>query len=53
MDIIWLVIALLAVAAVLGALTRTVHGDGLGHREPPRSHLHEADRTPTTQVFSR
>ena len=53
MDILWLILALLAVAAVLGRLARAVRDDGLGPREPPRSHLHDDDGTPVMHVFSR
>ncbi|MCC2315150.1 hypothetical protein [Cellulomonas xiejunii] len=53
MDILWLILTLLAVAAVLGGLTRAVRDDGLGHREPPRSHPQDGDSTPVMHVFSR
>jgi hypothetical protein len=53
MDIFWLILTLLATAAVLGGLARAVRDDGLGHREPPRSHPHDNDGTPVMHVFSR
>ncbi|MBD7917663.1 hypothetical protein H9657_05125 [Cellulomonas sp. Sa3CUA2] len=53
MDILWLLLATLSVAALLGGLARAVRDDGLGDREPPPSHLDDAHRTPLTQVFSR
>lgn len=50
MDILWLILSLLTVATSLGWLARVVHDDGLGDREPPRSHPSDA---PGTHVFSR
>ena len=52
MDILWLVLALLAATLWVAWLTRVVRQDGLGDREPPRSHPHE-DQPPATQVFLR
>ena len=46
-----MVISLLVLAAWLAALVHAVRGDGLGDREPPRSH--PEDTTPVTRVFSR
>ncbi|MCC2334746.1 hypothetical protein [Cellulomonas wangsupingiae] len=51
MDIVWMVIALLVLAAWLAALVHAVRGDGLGDREPPRSH--PEDSVPGTRVFTR
>ncbi|ADG74119.1 hypothetical protein Cfla_1217 [Cellulomonas flavigena DSM 20109] len=50
MDIFWLILTLLALSAWLGRLAHVVREDGLGHREPPRSH---PDDTPSTRVRSR
>lgn len=49
MDIFWLILTLLALSAWLGWLAHVVREDGLGHREPPRSH---PDDTPLTRVRS-
>ncbi len=38
MDIVWLVLSLLALAAWLVWLWRVVVADGLGDRRPPTSH---------------
>ena len=38
MDIIWVVITLLAIAAWLGWRGRLLRHDGLGERPAPRSH---------------
>ncbi|WP_196250700.1 hypothetical protein [Cellulomonas sp. JZ18] len=43
MDILWLVLSLLALAAWLGWLWRLVTRDGLGDRRPPASHEAWAD----------
>lgn len=53
MSILWIVLALPALAVWLGWLARVVREDGLGHREPPRSHLGDEGGTPVTHVFSR
>ena len=49
MDILWLLLTLVALSAGLGGLAHVVRADGLGHREPPRSH---PDDIPLTRVRS-
>lgn len=51
MDIVWMVITLLVLAAWLAALVHAVRGDGLGDREPPRSH--PEDSAPAARSSSR
>lgn len=38
MDIVWIILGLLALTTWIAWLVRVVREDGLGHREPPRSH---------------
>ncbi|WP_177199704.1 hypothetical protein [Cellulomonas sp. KH9] len=52
MDMLWISLTLLTAAGWITWLVRVVRDDGLGHREPPRSHPHEAE-VPATHVFSR
>lgn len=55
MDIVWLVISLLALAAWLTWLWRLVARDGLGDRRPPASHeaWQDRDGLPSVPVGSR
>ncbi|GIG40151.1 hypothetical protein [Cellulomonas phragmiteti] len=46
MDLVWIIALLAALPASLVALVRTVRTDGLGHREPPRSHPSEPGTRP-------
>ncbi len=50
MTIVWIALTLLLLAAWLGWLTALVRGDGLGHREPPRSHHAWDDPVPREQT---